>query len=42
MVNLFERVEDRPTPKAVYNWRVYACAIVAAAAAIMIGYVSSL
>jgi MFS family permease len=39
MVNLFERIEDRPTPKAVYNWRVYACAIVAAMAAIMIGYV---
>ncbi|GAA5889871.1 hypothetical protein JCM6882_004347 [Rhodosporidiobolus microsporus] len=38
MVNLFERVEDRPTPKAVYNWRVYSCAIVAATAAIMIGY----
>ncbi|GAA5861662.1 hypothetical protein JCM1840_005224 [Sporobolomyces johnsonii] len=41
MVNLFERVEDRPTPKAVYNWRVYSCAIVAATAAIMIGYDSA-
>ncbi|EMS21278.1 quinate permease [Rhodotorula toruloides] len=41
MVNLFARVEDRPTPKAVYNWRVYACAIVAATAAIMIGYDSA-
>jgi len=40
MVKLFERVEDRPTPKAVYNWRVYSCAIVAATAAIMIGSVS--
>ena len=39
MVNLFARIEDRPTPKAVYNWRVYSCAIVAATAAIMIGYV---
>jgi hypothetical protein len=25
MVNLFARIEDRPTPKAVYNWRVYSC-----------------
>ncbi|BGP20979.1 hypothetical protein JCM10213_000194 [Rhodosporidiobolus nylandii] len=41
MVNLFHRVEDRPTPKAVYNWRVYTCAIVAATAAIMIGYDSA-
>ncbi|GAA5988557.1 hypothetical protein JCM10908_003620 [Rhodotorula pacifica] len=41
MVNLFARVEDRPTPKAVYNWRVYSCAIVAATAAIMIGYDSA-
>jgi hypothetical protein len=37
MVNLFEKREDRPTPKAIYNWRVYSCAIVAATAAIMIG-----
>ncbi|GAA5838131.1 hypothetical protein JCM11251_004719 [Rhodosporidiobolus azoricus] len=41
MVKLFEKVEDRPTPKAVYNWRVYSCAIVAATAAIMIGYDSA-
>ncbi|BGP44069.1 hypothetical protein JCM10449v2_008126 [Rhodotorula kratochvilovae] len=41
MVKLFERVEDRPTPSAVYNWRVYSCAIVAATAAIMIGYDSA-
>ncbi|GAA5852843.1 hypothetical protein JCM9279_006201 [Rhodotorula babjevae] len=41
MVKLFERVEDRPTPTAVYNWRVYSCAIVAATAAIMIGYDSA-
>jgi hypothetical protein len=41
MVKLFERIEDRPTPAAVYNWRVYSCAIVAASAAIMIGFVSS-
>jgi len=31
-------VEDRPTPKAVYNWRVYACAAVASFASCMIGY----
>ncbi|KAF1816755.1 quinate permease [Eremomyces bilateralis CBS 781.70] len=34
-------VEDRPTPKAVYNWRVYACAAVASFAACMIGYDSA-
>lgn len=33
--------EDRPTPKAVYNWRVYASAFVAGSAAIMIGYDSA-
>ncbi|SCZ96380.1 BZ3500_MvSof-1268-A1-R1_Chr8-2g10156 [Microbotryum saponariae] len=40
MVGL-RKVEDRPTPSAVYNWRVYLCAIVAATAAIMIGYDSA-
>lgn len=34
-------VEDRPTPKAVYNWRVYACAAVASFASMMIGYDSA-
>nr|POF03908.1 quinate permease [Quercus suber] len=34
-------VEDRPTPKAVYNWRVYACAIVASFASCTIGYDSA-
>jgi sugar porter (SP) family MFS transporter len=34
-------VEDRPTPKAVYNWRVYAAACVASWAACMIGYDSA-
>ncbi|KAF1959621.1 quinate permease [Byssothecium circinans] len=34
-------VEDRPTPKAVYNWRVYTCAIVASWASCMIGYDSA-
>ncbi|KAK0714249.1 general substrate transporter [Apiosordaria backusii] len=33
--------EDRPTPKAVYNWRVYMCAAVASFAACMIGYDSA-
>jgi hypothetical protein len=34
-------VEDRPTPKNVYNWRVYACAAVASFASCMIGYDSA-
>lgn len=34
-------IEDRPTPKNVYNWRVYACACVASWAACMIGYDSA-
>ena len=33
--------EDRPTPKAVYNWRVYACAAIASMAACTIGYDSA-
>lgn len=33
--------EDRPTPKNVYNWRVYFSAMVAGSAAIMIGYDSA-
>lgn len=33
--------EDRPTPKSVYNWRVYACAAVASVAACLIGYESA-
>ncbi|KAH8655257.1 general substrate transporter [Xylariales sp. PMI_506] len=33
--------EDRPTPAAVYNWRVYACAAVASFASCMIGYDSA-
>ncbi|GAA5853294.1 hypothetical protein JCM8547_000274 [Rhodosporidiobolus lusitaniae] len=36
-----KRVEDRPTPPAVYNWRVYMAAITASFAAIMIGYDSA-
>jgi MFS family permease len=34
-------VEDRPTPREVYNWRVYLSAAVAGSAAIMIGYDSA-
>ncbi|EMR65406.1 hypothetical protein MGN70_011591 [Eutypa lata] len=33
--------EDRPTPKAVYNWRIYACAIIASFSSCMIGYDSA-
>ncbi|KAF1987019.1 general substrate transporter [Aulographum hederae CBS 113979] len=33
--------EDRPTPKAVYNWRVYTCATIASFASCMIGYDSA-
>lgn len=39
-MGLFTKVEDRPTPSAVYNWRVYACAALAGSAAIMIGKVN--
>ena len=34
-------VEDRPTPKEVYNWRVYGLATVASFASCMIGYDSA-
>jgi MFS family permease len=34
-------VEDRPTPKAVYNWRVYLLAAIAACGSNMIGYTSA-
>jgi hypothetical protein len=37
-MGFFEKVEDRPTPKSVYNWRVYVIAAVAGSAAVMIGY----
>ncbi|GEQ68002.1 hypothetical protein JCM33374_g1668 [Metschnikowia sp. JCM 33374] len=36
--SLLEKVEDRPTPPAVYNWRVYFTALISSAAAIIIGY----
>jgi MFS family permease len=34
-------VEDRPTPKAVYNWRIYLLAAVASLTSCMIGYDSA-
>ncbi|KAF4551738.1 Sugar (and other) transporter-like protein 6 [Elsinoe fawcettii] len=40
-MGLLTLVEDRPTPRAVYNWRVYFCATVASFAACMIGYDSA-
>lgn len=40
-MGLLTLVEDRPTPKAVYNWRVYACAAIASFASCMIGYDSA-
>ena len=40
-MGILSKIEDRPTPKCVYNWRVYACAAVASFAAMMIGYDSA-
>ena len=40
-MTLFALKEDRPTPKAVYNWRVYTCAAIASFASCMIGYDSA-
>lgn len=40
-MGLLTLVEDRPTPKNVYNWRVYVSAAITASAAIMIGYDSA-
>ena len=40
-MGLLTLVEDRPTPKAVYNWRVYTCAAIASFASMMIGYDSA-
>lgn len=38
MKKMFEKIEDRPTPPQVYNWRIYFTALIASAAAIIIGY----
>lgn len=35
---MFEKIEERPTPECVYNWRIYGTALMASAAAIIIGY----
>lgn len=40
-MGLLTKVEDRPTPKSVYSWRIYFSAFVAGSAAIMIGYDSA-
>ena len=40
-MGILSLVEDRPTPKAVYNWRVYFLAAVASCASCMIGYDSA-
>lgn len=40
-MGLLTLIEDRPTPKAVYNWRVYTAAAVASWASCMIGYDSA-
>ncbi|KAG4423887.1 hypothetical protein IFR04_003032 [Cadophora malorum] len=40
-MSILSLVEDRPTPKCVYNLRVYTCAAVAAFCAVMIGYDSA-
>lgn len=40
-MGILAKVEDRPTPPAVYNWRVYMCAAVTSFAAVMIGYDSA-
>ncbi|GAO17567.1 uncharacterized protein UV8b_07178 [Ustilaginoidea virens] len=40
-MTLLNLKEDRPTPSAVYNWRVYTCAAIASFASCMIGYDSA-
>ena len=40
-MTLLNVVEDRPTPSAVYNWRIYLLAAVASCASCMIGYDSA-
>ncbi|EXJ78918.1 quinate permease [Capronia epimyces CBS 606.96] len=39
--NFLKKVEDRPTPKEVYNWKVYFVAAVASSGAATIGYDSA-
>ncbi len=40
-MSILSLVEDRPTPKEVYNWRVYLLAAVASFTSCMIGYDSA-
>ncbi|KAJ6119859.1 hypothetical protein N7523_004139 [Penicillium sp. IBT 18751x] len=40
-MSILKLVEDRPTPKSVYNWRVYLLAAVASCTSCMIGYDSA-
>lgn len=40
-MGILSMVEDRPTPRAVYNWRVYLLAAVASFTSCMIGYDSA-
>ncbi|KAJ5114258.1 hypothetical protein NUU61_000017 [Penicillium alfredii] len=40
-MSILALVEDRPTPRAVYNWRIYLLAAVASCASCMIGYDSA-
>ena len=40
-MGILSLVEDRPTPKSVYNWRIYLLAAVASFASCMIGYDSA-
>ncbi|GES64915.1 quinate permease [Aspergillus terreus] len=40
-MGLLHVVEDRPTPKSVYNWRVYVLALIASCGSNMIGYTSA-
>ncbi|KAL4894069.1 putative quinate permease [Aspergillus ambiguus] len=40
-MSILSLVEDRPTPKEVYNWRIYLLAAVASCTSCMIGYDSA-
>ncbi|KAJ9475973.1 Quinate permease [Pseudozyma hubeiensis] len=40
-MGFLKRVEDRPTPQSVYNWRIWAFSFIASFASIMIGYDSA-
>lgn len=40
-MSILKLIEDRPTPKAVYNWRIYLLAAVASCTSCMIGYDSA-